>query len=139
MASDEVLYMAIPLLTLPLPSVVLPSLNVTVPVAVVDETVAVNVTEEPKADGFDDDKSVVVVLALLTVCVRTVEVLLLQFESPACDPVTECDPAVSVEVLKVALPLLRLPVPSVVLLSWKVTVPVQLEGLTVAVNLTEEP
>jgi hypothetical protein len=106
MASDEVLYMAIPLLTLPLPSVVLPSLNVTVPVAVVDETVAVNVTEEPKADGFDDDKSVVVVLALLTVCVRTVEVLLLQFESPAYDPVTECDPAVSVEVLKVALPLL---------------------------------
>jgi hypothetical protein len=99
MASDEVLYVAIPLLTLPLPSVVLPSLNVTVPVAVVDETVAVNVTEELNADGFDDDESVVVVLALLTVWVRADDVLLLQFESPAYDPVTECDPAISVEVL----------------------------------------
>ena len=78
----EVLKVAVPLLTLPVPSVVLPSLNVTVPVAVVDEIVAVNVTEEPTADGFEDDETVVVVLALLTVCVRADDVLLLQLESP---------------------------------------------------------
>jgi hypothetical protein len=38
---------AFPLPTEPVPSVVLPSLNVTVPVAAAGEIVAVNVTEEP--------------------------------------------------------------------------------------------
>ena len=65
-----------------MPSVVVPSLNVTVPVAVVDEIVAVKVTEDPKAEGFADDDTVVVELALFTVCVRADEVLVLQFESP---------------------------------------------------------
>ena len=41
-----VVYVALPLDTVPVPSVVLPSLNVTVPVAV-DGTVAVNVTDVP--------------------------------------------------------------------------------------------
>ena len=81
-ASDDVLKVAAPLLTLPLPSTVLPSLNVTVPVAVVAEIVAVNVTGEPIADGFADDDNVVVVLALFTVCDKADEVLPLQFESP---------------------------------------------------------
>ena len=75
-------YVAFPLVMLPVPSVVLPSLNVTVPVAVVDETVAVKVTDEPYADGFKDEANVVVELALFTVCVRTEDVLVLQFESP---------------------------------------------------------
>jgi hypothetical protein len=61
---------------------VVPSLNVTVPVAVVEEIVAVKVTDEPYADGFEDEERVVVVLALFTVCVRADDVLLLQFESP---------------------------------------------------------
>jgi len=52
-------------------------LNVTVPVAVEGVTVAVNVTEEPYVDGFADEATVVVVVALLTVCVSVVEVLLL--------------------------------------------------------------
>jgi hypothetical protein len=138
-ASVELLNLAFPLLTLPVPSVVLPSLNVTVPVVVVEETVAVNVTEEPKVDGFEDDDNVMVVLALFTVCVTEDEALALQFESPAYDPVTECDPAVRVDVLKVAFPLLRVPVPRVVLPSLNVTVPAQVDGVTVAVNLTEEP
>jgi len=47
----------------PVPSVVLPSVNVTVPVAVAGVTVAVNVTGEPYADGFADEVSVTVVLA----------------------------------------------------------------------------
>ncbi len=39
----------------PVPSVVVPSLNVTVPAAVLDDTVAVKVTELPNVDGFSDD------------------------------------------------------------------------------------
>lgn len=49
-----------------------PSRNVTVPVGVPDpgatgETVAVNVTDCPKTDGFTDEVTVVVVPSLLTV------------------------------------------------------------------------
>jgi hypothetical protein len=53
--------------------------------------------------------------------------------------VIECDPAIRVDVLNVALPLLTVPVPRVVLPSLKVTVPVAADGETVAVNVTEEP
>ena len=51
----------------------------------------------------------------------------------------ECDPAIRVDVLKVAFPLLTVPVPRVVLPSLKVTVPVAADGETVAVNVTDEP
>lgn len=60
-----------------MPRVVLPSLNVTVPVAVAGVTVAVKVTEEAYVEGFNDEASATVVLTLLTVCVSTDEVLLL--------------------------------------------------------------
>jgi hypothetical protein len=53
--------------------------------------------------------------------------------------VIECDPAIRVDVLNVALPLLTVPVPRVVLPSLKVTVPVAADGETVAVNVTTEP
>jgi hypothetical protein len=78
----DVLYVAVPPLRVPVPSVVLPSLNVTVPVAAEGVTVAVNVTDTPYADGFADDATPVVVDALLTVCVNVDDVLLLSFESP---------------------------------------------------------
>jgi hypothetical protein len=52
-------------------------LNVTVPVAVVGVMVAVKDTDEPYADGFADEASVTVVLALFTVCVSVEEVLVL--------------------------------------------------------------
>jgi hypothetical protein len=55
--------------------------NVTVPVAVVGATVAVNVTEVPYADGFADEASVTVVFVLFTVWVSTEDVLL-SFVSP---------------------------------------------------------
>jgi hypothetical protein len=77
------LYVAFPLLIVPVPRVVLPSLNVTVPVAVDGVTVAVKVTEEAYVDGFADEASAIVVLTLLTVCVSTDEVLLLSLVSPA--------------------------------------------------------
>jgi hypothetical protein len=60
---------------MPVPSVVLPSVNVTVPVAFTGVTVVANVTDEPCADGFADEASVTVVLALFTVWVSTAEVL----------------------------------------------------------------
>jgi hypothetical protein len=57
--------------------------------------------------------------------------------------VIECDPTASAEVLYVAVPLLIVPVPSVVggvvLPSVNVTVPVATDGVTVAVNVTGEP
>jgi hypothetical protein len=53
--------------------------------------------------------------------------------------VIECFIAVSVEVLYVATPLLIVPVPSVPLSSAKVTFPVAVDGVTVAVNITDDP
>jgi hypothetical protein len=76
-ASADVPYVARPLLTAPVPRVVLPSLNVTVPVAAEGEIVAVNVTELLYAEGFKEDANVVVVLALFTVCVSGDDVLVL--------------------------------------------------------------
>jgi hypothetical protein len=53
--------------------------------------------------------------------------------------VIEFDPTASVEMLKVAFPALIVPVPSVALPSMNVTVPVAVVGVTVAVNVTDEP
>jgi hypothetical protein len=61
------------------------SVNVTVPVgdmAPVLTTVAVNTTVWLKLLGFGADASVVVELALLTVCVRGAELLPLKLPSP---------------------------------------------------------
>jgi len=51
----------------PVPTVVLPSLKVTVPVAADGVTVAVNVTGDPSPDGFADEVRLTLVFALLTV------------------------------------------------------------------------
>jgi hypothetical protein len=53
--------------------------------------------------------------------------------------VIECEPTVSVDLLRVAFPLVSAPVPKVVVPSLNVTVPVAAEGVTVAVNVTDEP
>jgi len=71
--SAEVLNVATPEVNDPVPSVVAPSLNVTVPVGVpvlaveASLTVAVNVTDCPKTDGSGEEPSAVVVFAVLTV------------------------------------------------------------------------
>ena len=57
------LKVAVPLFSTPVPRVMLPSLNVTVPVALAGETVAVSVVFCPSAEGFGEDVSVVVVTA----------------------------------------------------------------------------
>jgi hypothetical protein len=64
-----------------------PSLKMTVPVGVpvlgdVAVTVAVKVTDWPKTEGLADEAIAVVVLALLTVCVRVDELLELKLPSP---------------------------------------------------------
>lgn len=67
------------------PSAFAPSMNVTIPVGVVDPlviTVAVNITEEPDMEVFALEAKVVVVIAVLTVWVNTEEVLPAWFASP---------------------------------------------------------
>ena len=66
-----------PLLSVPVPSVVELSLKVTVPVGVppLDVTVAVKVTDWPDVDGFLDEATEVEVVATLTVCVSADDVL----------------------------------------------------------------
>jgi hypothetical protein len=81
-ANIEVLKVAFPLLIVPVPKVVLPFLNVTVPVAAEGDSVAVNVTDEPYVEGFAEEVSVTVGVALLTVWVNAEDVLLLSFASP---------------------------------------------------------
>jgi len=66
---------------------VLPSVNVTVPVAVVGVTVAVNFTDELYVDGFADEASVTVVLALFTTWIRSKDVLPLYFALPPYEAV----------------------------------------------------
>jgi hypothetical protein len=59
-----VLNVVFPLLRVPVPRVVVPSLKVTVPVAADGETVAVNVTDDAYVDGVPDVATVVVVFVL---------------------------------------------------------------------------
>ncbi len=78
--------MAMPLaLSVPVPRVVEPSTNVTVPVGVppVAVTMAVKVTAFPYMDGLVDDDTTVVGVALFTVCERAeAEVDVAKFVSP---------------------------------------------------------
>ena len=72
-------------LRVPVPRVLEPSVNVTVPDGVVEPvpvTVAVKVTVWPKTDGFGEPVTVVVLLLALTVCVSAAEELVTKFVSP---------------------------------------------------------
>ncbi len=78
------------MLSVPVPSVVMPSLNVTLPVGLANAvppglvalTVAVNVTGCPTATGLIEDASAVVVAARFTTCVRPEDVLVAKLVSP---------------------------------------------------------
>jgi len=99
--------------------VVEPSMNVTVPVGVpeLDETVAVKFTGWPMIDGFSELISVVCVdfnEAAFTVCVVADDVLVWKLEMASLLPylpVMECLPADNDDVVKFAVPPLRLPEP----------------------------
>lgn len=67
-ARVEVVKVATPLLSVAVPSFTLPIINVTLPVGFPfdAETVAVNVNDCPKVEGFSDEVTAVVVLILFT-------------------------------------------------------------------------
>src|SRR5207237_7938028 len=79
MARVDSVSVAVPLLRVPVPSDVDPSLNVTVPVAANGETVAVSATLWPKVEGFGDEVRPEEVPAGLTVCVSARDVLAASF------------------------------------------------------------
>lgn len=86
-ASKEILNVAVPLDRAAEPSVVAPSLKVTVPAGVpapgaTAATDAESVTVCPKTEGLGAGVTLVVVLAGFTVCVKTEEVLLLKLALP---------------------------------------------------------
>ena len=84
-ARVEVENVAEPPLSVFVASVVVPFLNVTLPVGVpetVGVTVAVKVTDCPKLEGLSEDTTAVVVPSLFTVCARADDVLPRKFESP---------------------------------------------------------
>ena len=138
---------ATPPLSVPVPSVVVPERNVTVPVGVPApgaraETVAVNVTDWSYTVGLTEDSNVVVVLSWFTTWVVAVEVLPRSLVSPPYMAVIGEEPTARLFVENVATPLLRVPVPSVVVPERNVTVPVGVPApgattATVAVNVTD--
>ena len=81
--------------------------------------------------------------ACSTVWVSAAEVLVVKLVSPPYTAVMLWSPTASAEVVKLAVPLVRVPVPSVVSPSMKVTLPVGVplpdEEATVAVKVTESP
>jgi hypothetical protein len=75
-----------PALNVPVPSVVVPSLNVTVPLGVPAagadaETVAVKVTDWPEPEGLAELTTAVALFPLFTVWLSTDEVLAVKFVS----------------------------------------------------------
>ena len=64
--------MATPLLMVPVPRTVIPSWNVTLPLAPA-VTVAASVTAAPKLDGFGEETRATVEVAVLTTCDTAVE------------------------------------------------------------------
>jgi hypothetical protein len=130
----------------PVPSAVVPSRNVTVPLGVpglLDVIVAVNVTAVPLDTEVAELTNTAVVVASVIVSVIAAEVLPAKFPLPAYLQVIECVPTASVEVVKVATPLLlSVPLPSVAVPSRKVTLPVgvpELLDVMVAVNVSGLP
>ena len=109
------------------PIVVVPSKNVTVPVAgppLAACTVATKGTTWPNVAGFKLETSVVVVLDGFTVSVRAEDVLPAKFVLPPYTAVIEWEPAARVVAANCAELLLSGAVPSDVEPSKKVTVPV---------------
>jgi hypothetical protein len=149
-ASVDVVKVATPLpFNAPVPRVVVPSRNVTIPVGVpevLDRIVAVNVSGAP-LDAEAAELTITAVVpagtAAVMISVSAPEVLLAKVALPEYLAVTECVPTASVDVVKVATaPPLSVPLPSVAVPSRKVTVPVgvpELLDVIVAVNVTGVP
>jgi hypothetical protein len=86
-------------------------------------TLAVKVTDCPKIDGLSEEAKVVVVVALVTTWLAVFDVLLAKFESPEYTALTLSELlTISVDVAKMAVPLLKAPVPNTVLPCMNVTI-----------------
>ena len=146
-ASEEVASVATPEeLSVLVPGVVEPSLNVTVPEGVPTapiafDTVAVNVTDWPVVAGLGAAAIAVVVDSRFTVSVSAADVLPVKFVSPEYFAVIEWVPIASDDVLSVACPFApSAPVPICAAPSKNTTVPVGVpvvELKTVAVSVTD--
>jgi hypothetical protein len=120
--------------------------NITDPVASDGETVAVKVKGCPVVYGFGEKVRVIVGTSFVTVSVRLAEVTLLLLASPLYVALTKCVFADRLERESVALPLFSPTVPRETGLmvhgagaqvsSENVTVPLAVDGVTVAVKLT---
>lgn len=139
-----------PFIAIGVPSCVAPSKNVIVPVSVptvVDVEVAVNMTLWPTVDGFSDETSAVVVVAVvaaLTVCKIADDVAGANIASPLYMQEIEWLPWTSDDVVNVAIAwaFSIAAEPSWVAPSKKVTVPVGVPAcvdVTAPVNITDCP
>ena len=131
------------MLSVPVPRVAVPFLNVTVPPGdpAPEVTVAVKVTAVPCVEGFLDEATEAELLALLTFWVSTGDVLALKKPVFGYTAVRESVPAGRFAIVSVAFPPLRGTVPSVALPFLKVTDPpgVPPPDVTLAVNVTAVP
>jgi hypothetical protein len=128
-------------------NVVVPSLNVTVPVGLPEPggtalTAAVKVTTWPNTEGLTEDARAVLLPAWFTVWLSVLLVLPEKLPSPPYTALIKCVAAPKPDVVRLAWSLaFNKPVPSVAAPSLNVTVPVSVEGtaLTVAVKVTDCP
>jgi hypothetical protein len=144
--SDDVENVAVPAAIIPVPSAVFPSMNVTLPLGeplLPGLTVAESKTSWPAYAGLGE--AVRVVELVCRIPRGTAEdVLPRKFASSAYVTVMECEPGLSEEVVNVACPPLKVPVPRIAGPSKNVTVPVGVPaagaiGVIVAVRVTDCP
>jgi hypothetical protein len=102
-------------------------------------TVAANITGFPTAEGLTVEVSVVVVAVRFTVCENTADVEPALFASPLYTTVIECAPRTNVEVEYEAAPLVSVTVANTAAPSRNWTVPVAVDGVTVALRVTFVP
>jgi len=121
---------------------VVPSKNVTVPVAAAGVTVALNMSGVPAtyAVSFRDSSSSTSVAALATIWINGAEVAPLKVALPLYWAVMEWLPPPKAEVLKLAVPPLRARLPEMATAPSKnVTVPAVDDGVTLAVKVKGAP
>lgn len=135
----DTLSVATPPVSVPLPIVLPPSLNVMVPEGALPVTVAVRSVAAPKALGFALEVNTVPETTALTVCVKVADVLGALLTSPLYKAVKLWLPAERLERVRLAAPLDTVAVPMVLVPSLKVTVPVGVGPAMVAVNVIEAP
>ena len=135
--------LGLPAITELVPSVVTPSLNVTVPVGPAPVIVAVIVTGLPEIPGLAEDDKAVVDAFGLTTWVNTEDVLAALFASPAYTTVILWLDTLNTELENVAIRVFpapdRVPVPSVLAPSLNVTAPVGAAPVTLAVRVIAVP